>query len=433
MGYWWPPSPDVFDPAPRPLNWTLVDGQPYPSIEDQEIFGIGQGQFPNERTIEGLPYASATLVLGGRAYNKPYVSPAFLREGVSEAKRLETYRYLIANRAPEDPPTGGLAADTYDPATGTIFINYWDFSDIVPKRKQETLIPWAGKVNISISQYTPGKGWEPEGGDLEKDLVNALPDIIKAFGAVTTAFIGMVSGIPALAMAWNAVLNAAQKPMMGQPLDMGEMAAATGGFLAAGDYGGAMADLSKSLKFGQAFQGTIGQKAADEIANFGHEVSPYFEKVKKVGEQFAANFPHIDLNGVASGAIPPEVLHAADNAKKGLANFDLDSFKKAGKAFFTALSNDVVYSIRKGATDKSTFDTAYATMQAEQTKRNLVSEVSSDILPSFSQWNREHAILGTQSGAVSQGSMPSAIAHNVDPKMADLISYIRQLEMRYGI
>src|SRR5882672_3829724 len=185
MSYWWPPDPSVYDPTPRPLTWTFskIDGLPWPSAEDQEIFGIGyvhmsedgKGTTPpivtadippfeapflpqDFQTPQNLRGASATLALGGHAQGKPYTRPSFTKENQTLSDRLNIYRKLMLIHAPGDPATGGLQADSYDPTDGSFTIHYWDFSDdTMPRRKKVIYAPQAGKTRISTKEWKVDK------------------------------------------------------------------------------------------------------------------------------------------------------------------------------------------------------------------------------------------------------------------------------------
>jgi hypothetical protein len=367
MGYWSPPTPNFFDPTERPLHWTIGgDGRPYPAEEDQAIFGIGHGAFPGETAPNGLPWASSTLFLGGRL---PVRTPYAYQYGKTEADRLEFYRRLIAIRAPSDPPSGGLPADTNDIATGGLGLHYWDLSDAWPKRKTVTFTPTLdGKsINTNIIQWDhDAKTWGEEGFDFERDLIGAIPDIIKAFGTATAALIGYLTGNPVLAAAWSSIYQMSSRSALGGPPPSPlEWASSAATFLgSAPGFGQAMANLGVYKDLQKSLSGNVGKLASIEIANLGADLTSYYSKLRQTVEKYAASIPKIDLSLVKQGIIPPDVQHAIDNTKKGIATFDAKSYELATKAFLSELPEELVMSIRKAAGDKDTFDVSYAALMA---------------------------------------------------------------------
>jgi hypothetical protein len=389
VGYWWPPAPECFDPVPRPLRWEGSRQSPIPSVEDCTIFGIGEGEFPGHADQWGRPYASGTLVFGGRAYGKPARVANFMREGKTVTDRLDTYRRLIDLRTPDDPKNGGLCADTIDYLNGSFQVNYWDFSDDTqPRRKRITFTPRGNDVKKTIEQWEGD--WRPEGDDAEKGFIEALPSIIAGFGAVTTIAIGYLTGNPSLAAAWTNVFKMASSPVFGGPAPSieGFASAAVATLGAAPDFGKVMGNLftEKALKSG--IFGEIGQINFAQISQYGQDASSHLDKLKAVAMKFANAMPRIDVDlmrmfNVTTGAVdgyamlqgkapsiglPEDIVRAFQNSLKGLSTFDLDSFGKAGVAFSLNLGQDLYYSIRKAADDKSTFEATFASLVAMKDK-----------------------------------------------------------------
>lgn len=389
MGYWWPPAPQVFDPVPRPLRWEGSKSSPIPSVEDCTIFGIGDGSIPGHVDTEGRPYASYTLVFGGTSPNKPGRIANFLRQGKTVGDRLDTYRRLIDLKTPEDPIRGGLCADTIDYSDGSIQINYWDFSDDTqPRRKRITYRPIGSEIKKIIEQWEGY--WKPEGDDAEKGFIEALPSIIAGFGAITTIVIGYLTGNPALAGAWSNVFKMASSPVFGGPPPSLEgFAMAAGSVLgAAPDFGKTMGNLFTEKAFKSGIYGEIGKINFAALTEFGEDLSSHLDKLKATVSKFANQMPRIDLDlmsafNLTSGTLdsyailqgrspsinlPSDVVRAVQNSLKGLSTFDLDSFGKAGFAFTLGLGDELYYSIRKAAIDKSTFEATFAAMLAMKDK-----------------------------------------------------------------
>jgi hypothetical protein len=377
MSYWWPPTPAAFDPTPRPLSWRWVtlDGFQvrYPDPVDAEIFGIdpnpaniNQPAASESNNWNGV-WPSGALDLGGSSYNKPGAQSQFRKKGVTQRDRLAMYNWLIDQHShgpvAEDPPNGGLAPDWIDPATGEVVIQYWDFSEDHPRRKAVHYYPTGHDAKVIVYQWNAAQQkWENEGTDVGKDIINSLKDIIRAFGMITTAIIGYVTGMPTLAAAWANVASISSGAMLsGVPPNLLDFAKAASQYLGtAPGFDGVMADISKSVQLKQGTMGQVGQEISNEISRFGQETTSYIQKLQKIAKDYASSLPKIDLPSAAKGLIPPDIQRAVDNAKKGLLDFDINSYKKALDVYLRGASLSEIEAIRKSAFDKATFDTTYA-------------------------------------------------------------------------
>jgi hypothetical protein len=369
VGYWWPPPPSVFNPAPRPLSW---HGDRIPDEEDALFFGYGVAE--GNISLAWSPW-TAHLARGGvaGAWNPGSARP-FLKSkrGFDDSDILAAYSRLIDTRAPDDPPRGGLAPDYVDP-DGTIHLQYYDLSDDRPIRKEVTYRPKSGGVDVSVRQYTPGKGWEGEGFDFERDFTTSEGPILSAINVVTTAIVS-IFGTPAVGAAWSAAFGAgiqlSQAELAGT-LTLSDALAQSFGALGAvivqSGAGAALASdalpkLSSFVYRGLGITEKSSKDFAEALSKFGDAAGEALPKLKG-----------ISIEDVFAGAIPKEIASADAAAAAGLgANAteipgSLSYGWKIASAAFAALKAgdlDRFYSWRKIASDPSLVDSSIACLMA---------------------------------------------------------------------
>ena len=411
MGYWAPPLPSAYDPAPRPLRHypAVVAGRnvEYPEPEDAEYFGIGVS---GEGGAEPLP-AMAPLVASVARLGKPNHVTTFAGWGgnastQSPLDRLWNYQKLIALRAPGDPDGGGLAADWVD-SDGTIHQNYFDFSDEnQPRRKRVAFTPKSqGGVDVSVEEFTPENGWQGEGFDFERDFTSALVPIMQALQAVSTAIVSALA-TPAVGAAWAAAMQLGVDAAAGRTPPSIEAA-----FAVFVQYGGAM-----------NIGGVLASKEGkDIVAGFYKSVekavgSDFLDKVGSLVESVPKSFPKVNVPAAMIGKIPDELI-ALDKSVFGstgpaVPNGASDVFVKAANAYAAwkgGAPKDVVYSIRKtidtsyfGLPDgKGEFDLTIASMEASEldVDPRMLADQAGD--PGATMTFRQVLALGKQS--VTQG------------------------------
>jgi hypothetical protein len=130
---------------------------------------------------------------------------------------LGTYYAMIAAAAPEDPPGGGLCADTVN-SDGSVSVNYWDFSDAEQvRRKRVTYVadPNTGAQIIANRNDSEGgvpqecvKGrWQKEGPDAEREFGKQGMQIIRVIGNIAAVVLSLVPGgavaSSVFAVMWN--------------------------------------------------------------------------------------------------------------------------------------------------------------------------------------------------------------------------------------
>lgn len=378
MGYWAPPLPSAYDPAPRPLrhhpavvSGTSVD---YPDPEDEEYFGIGTSAVGGADPIPAMaPLIGSIARLGKPNHVTTFGGWGGNASTQSPLARLWNYQRLIALRAPEDPEGGGLAADWIDP-DGTIHQNYFDFSDEnQPRRKRVAFKPKQGGVDTKVEEYTPQNGWQDEGFDFERDFSTALVPIMQAMQAVSSAIVSIFA-TPAVGAAWAAAMQLGVDAAAGRSPPSIEAA------------------IAPFVQFGAAAIGPAlaSKDGKDLIAGFYKSAqkavgADFLAKVQNLVDGAAISFPKVNVPAALIGKIPAELvaldLQAFGQAGPALPNSASDVFVKAASAFAAwkgGAPKDVVYSIRKtidvewssgdGATfgGKGEFDLAFASMLASE-------------------------------------------------------------------
>ena len=405
MGYWAPPLPSAYDPAPRPLRHyaAVVAGQnvEYPEPEDAEYFGIGvSGQGGADPLPAMAPLLGSIARLGKPNHVVTFAGWGGNASTQSPLDRLWNYQRLIALRAPGDPDGGGLAADWVD-SDGTIHQNYFDFSDEHnPRRKRVAFTPKAqGGVDIKVEEFTPGEGWHDEGFDFERDFTVALVPIMQALQAVSTAIVSLLA-TPAVGAAWAAAMQLGVDAAAGRTPPSIE--AAFGAFV---QYGGAM-------NIGGALASKEGK---DLIAGLYKSVektvgADFLDKMGNLVESVPKSFPKVNVSAALVGKIPDELI-ALDKSVFGevgpsIPNASSDVFVKAANAYAAwkgGASKDIVYSIRKtidtnyaGLPDgKGEFDLTIASMQASELDIDPRMLVQQD--PNATMTVRQVLALGKQS------------------------------------
>jgi hypothetical protein len=373
MGYWGPPPPSYYNPAPRPLrhHQAVVNGETleYPEPEDEEFFGIGTSDDPKAEPLYAGPYGMAAVGIGVRTGNVVRTFRGYWDLGKNDQsplERLHIYNRLIAIRAPEDPLSGGLAPDWLEP-DGTIHMNYFDFSDMhEPKRKEVVFHPKPeGGVDMTIFEWNVGdQKWGGEGFDAERDFNKALGPILIALQVVTTAIVSIFAS-PAVGAAWGAAFQPGIDAAAGKaPPSIGEAFGSVAAMGGATNLGALMAsDDGKNLMSG--LYKSIGLQGSGE----------FLQKLKKVAGDAVGSLPRVDLAGALAGAIPDELI-ALDIQNSGelgphLPGSHSDIFSKAATAYAAIARgspSEVFYSIRKTMGDANAtaeFDVNYAVLYGE--------------------------------------------------------------------
>lgn len=376
MGYWAPPLPSVYDPAPRPLRHypAVVRGQSveFPEPEDAEYFGVGLSAEGGAEPVPTMaPLVASVARLGKSNHAVTFAGWGGNAATQSPLDRLWNYQRLIALRAPEDPEGGGLAADWVDP-DGTINVNYFDFSDEhTPRRKRVAFKPKKdGGVDVKVEEFTPEGGWHDEGFDFERDFTSAIVPIMQALQAVSTAIVSVLA-TPAIGAAWAAAMQLGVDAAAGRAPPSIE--AAFGVFM---QFGGA-------TNIGGVLASKDGK---DVVAGFYKSVekavgSDFLDRIENLVGAAAKSFPKVNVPAALVGKIPEELI-ALDKSVFGdtgpsIPNSASDVFVKASSAYAAwkgGAPKEIVYSIRKtidtsyqGLLDgKGEFDLTIASMQASE-------------------------------------------------------------------
>jgi hypothetical protein len=376
VGYWAPPLPSAYDPAPRPLRHypAVVAGQnvQFPEPEDAEYFGIGVSSVGGAEPLPAMaPLTGSIARLGKPNHVVTFAGWGGNASTQSPLDRLWNYQRLIALRAPTDPDGGGLAADWVDP-DGTIHINYFDFSDEhEPRRKRVAFTPKEkGGVDVKVEEWSPDQGWHDEGFDFERDFTSALVPIMQALQAVSTAIVSVLA-TPAVGAAWSAAMQFGVDAAAGRTPPSIEAA-----FGVLVQFGGAM-NLGGVL---------ASKEGKDVIAGFYKSVektvgSDFLGKLGNLAAAVPKSFPKVNVPAALIGKIPDELI-ALDKSVFGdvgpaIPNGVSDVFVKAARAYAAirgGAPKDVAYSIRKtidaayaGLPDgKGEFDLTLASMQASE-------------------------------------------------------------------
>jgi hypothetical protein len=397
--YFWPPPPNAYDPAPRPLRWsgqirggigTIPDVRGMiPSDEDAYTFILDpdwctspdQSGFPvcatdvHDQTPSVPPggtnfqqrvAASSLGNIGGWMNGpippgRPGVTPmSGFRLGKSPYYRLAYYARMFIERAPEDPQGGGLPEDTIE--GNSIVINYWDSSDENrPKRKRVRYTPRPNGIDTKIEEWNPfTQQWGDEGFDFEKQFVGNLQQLVASFIQISSAAISIMTANPALGQAWaqigNAGLNSA---ITGQPPTLEGFGQLAAGYL--GAIPGAFDSFGKimSNELNPLSQSDFVRSLRGAIVRAGQEGEAYFDKVKKAIVAFQGTIPKIDYPNVLKGAVPKELQ---DMASKG--QIQIPDFHAAVHAAQNVADSFLTYSLRKTASDKDVFDATYSSVLA---------------------------------------------------------------------
>lgn len=305
MGYWVPPPPSAYDPTPRPLSWHWEGAVRVPDPPDAILFGIGVAEGVMQSALPGdRPMYTRHMY---NLPNNPGLAATF--RGKSTAELLDAYGRLIDVRAPEDPPTGGLAADHVDP-TGAIHVNYWDLADgRQPHRKQVVFAPKAGGVEVAVYQWNhDAQEWRGEGFDFERDFSGSVYTIMDALNAVTTAIVSIFA-TPAVGAAWSAAfgagLNLSRKQRAGTlTIDdaLGESFGALASFGAGVGIGEALASESGRALTGSLYK-AIGV-AQKDVGDFAAAIG----KVAAEGGKLIPKVKAFSVEAALAGAIPPDIL-----------------------------------------------------------------------------------------------------------------------------
>jgi len=433
MAYWFPPTPDGFDPFPRPFRWHMekdpyTGGNTYfPEEEDAILFGLGWNQTkglvnqyyddskaraegllaPDQGVLAGEIWKPDTIRFGNTngwyKWRRGGESKGLSASNKSEYERLSYYNKMIMSRTPEDPNLGGLVGDeAYE--DGTIKINYFDMSDETwPKRKKVLYVPKGDGVDVKIYQWDLGKQkWEEEGPDAEKGIIKSLPDIIKGFTAITTAIVSVMTANPAIASAWSSIAGMSSSAALGGP-PPNLMQFASSAVLFINRAPGFDEVMTKIIN--PVIKSEFIQSIRGGMARAGNDLTSFTDKTKKVAEVFGKSIPQINVSSVISGQLPPLLK---DATKKG--EFDAQAFLTAGKAF---LQNDPNYteSLRKTIADKDVFDATLISLEASKRTKGASRII---LVPDPAN---QFAFIQTT---------PVWIREN-------LISLIRQLEKKYGL
>jgi hypothetical protein len=380
MPYWGPPPISSYDPSPRPLRWEWRDveirGQNvrvrWPSAEDAAYFGTGlddvrplkteirDGVELHPQDLHSQPEMPFVLpgVIGHRRGNGNVTFSGAL----SPYERLLAYNRIAATRAPEDPESGGLPADSTDGAE--IRIHYFDLSDKWAKRKMVAYSPKSGGVNLTIKEWYPERGaWDGEGFDFERDFSNALPDILHALQVTSSMVVAYLTANPTLAAAWGSAFGeGARGALTGKPPSL---EAAFGTLVTAGR----SVDLPVLLRDEIAKSDVLSALNGAVVRTVGADA---IERLAKVGKTFSDVLPKIDLPSLL-GAVPREILSNDGPGAMLFGSVSLD-FAKAMKA---AMSGDITeaLSIRKTVADLGVFDLAFASAIAFQ--KDYVERIAS--------------------------------------------------------
>lgn len=328
MGYWWPPGIRSYNPAPRTLAWHLENGVMIPDEEDRILFGIGTPAEFGDGTISGFGgHPLAQHETAGKYHGtNPGVARTFLKfwkgkQIKSDEKLLENYHKLIAQRAPGDPPRGGLAADSVD-ENGTVRVNYWDMADDnQPQRKQVFFRPVKDGVEMGVAAWNAdAQQWGDEGFDFERDFTGAIRPILEGINIVSTAIVSIFA-TPAAGAAWYAAFSA------GLHLSDKQRAGKLTLEDALGESFGAMAQMGLSMGAGEVlasegsklFSSGLYKSIGIKLAKLKKEYGDFAASLQAVAKEVGPLIPKLhglSVSSVLEGAIPPEILdHGADASK----------------------------------------------------------------------------------------------------------------------
>lgn len=299
MGYWWPPSVYAFDPVERPfLPHAGTIGDAFDAVGDS----AGKAKASPSDLLRAFPVPSRDDVELLK-FSFGWGTPAM----VKVRGALYTYASMISKRAPEDPASGGLCADSIEP-DGVLRINYYDLAGTDAHRKRIRLRPKKDGSGYEIDPLTGGVPellqagvWKNEGPDAEREFWKASPALMSGMIAVASMALSMVPGgqIPAavLSAAWSLGMKSVGS---GKPPSLEDVIGAFGeaGAKAVGVLS-SNPDLQKF--FTNGFIGQMGREltkakgVVDDLLKKGQQTTVWAQALGQVGSRYGASFPKIDL------------------------------------------------------------------------------------------------------------------------------------------
>jgi hypothetical protein len=290
VGYWWPPSLFAFDPHERPLAWAKL-----PVSQAREALSKITG-LPLNMIDASFPNPAAEVVIPGE-YDLDLLPRLAQTPFGKNRGGLAVYYSMLSNRAPEDPPGGGLAADTVN-ADGSITVNYWDFADgnrVYRKRVTYIQDQKTGQATIAnrydaeggVPQMFVNGVWQKEGADAEREFGKAGLQIINAMGSIAAAVLALVPGAQVAATAFGIMWSFTMKQLAngGKPPDASDVINLVGSItkvVGPGVWG----IVSSSPDFQNVFKnGFIGKMAelpgkwSDKIAGAVNDLGQAFPKI----------------------------------------------------------------------------------------------------------------------------------------------------------
>jgi hypothetical protein len=219
MGYWWPPSLYAYDPVVRPLLWTKM-----PAKDAAPILGFPVNFFPNPDMLIVVPDEYDRELLS-------FLAQTPLGKSIGG---LGVYYSMLEQRAPEDPPGGGLCADSID-ESGAAIVNYYDFADSkrVYRKRVKYVQGKSGGQEIAnrndqeggVPQMLVNGTWQKEGADAEREFGKAGLQIVNAIGSIAAAVLAMIPGAQIPATAFGAMWAFTMKELQngGKPPDVGDV------------------------------------------------------------------------------------------------------------------------------------------------------------------------------------------------------------------
>jgi hypothetical protein len=351
MAYKPPPMPAQYDPAPRPLRWTMekvetdkgLETMRYPAPEDEAY------------------YLDLTGDLGFDFRNRTFHGTKTTR-----LDRLRAYNRLVEQRTTDDPPEGGLPADVMH--DNGVILHYWDFSDdFVPRRKKVNYFAGSsGGIEPHVYQWKPEiQDWEEEGFDFERDWKQIAPSVLQAIAVGSSVLIGSLTGMPQLGAAFGSIIGkGAASAFSGRPPNPWQAFASLAEAGSAIDLGSA---LSEGLTKNDVLHSLYGTMQRSSIPDF-------MGRFKSTVERYAGAMPKIDLEAF-KGVVPPVVEQMTDPLKK---TYAIEAFGKAVTAFEALQRGDLdaFYSIRKTVeNDKASFDLTTAAFWDNRKQAAMAEEM----------------------------------------------------------
>jgi hypothetical protein len=390
VGYWWPPGLWAYDPAPRPLAWHVENGVRVPDEEDRLLFGIGVTE--GAIGVWGAGPMWVRHETAGKYHGtNPGLPRTFLK--VHKGQQIKTdddllanYNRLIDERAPGDPPQGGLAADSVD-SDGTVRINYWDLADDrQPQRKQVVYRPVKGGVEVGVLAWNRNaQEWGGEGFDFERDFTGAVRPILEAINVVSTAIVSIFA-TPAVGAAWSAAFGAGLKmsdaQRAGRLTVEGALGEAFGVALAFGVAAGGGELLASEA--GKLFSGGVYKSIGVKLLQL-KDFAASLQSVAKEAGTLIPKLRNITIAQVLDGKIPPELaalttpqILAAAGASSAveLPGSPSNEWALAVAGFAALQAEDPAkfYSWRKLSSDPSLFDASAAVLLASDDAEKASAE-----------------------------------------------------------